>query len=135
MMMSSVGITSCDLKAQRFLHGHPSIAMALPEPGTVWEFADHEEITHRAVHILSKANAIKRAGVRRPGGNEAGKIIQWETTQDAHAFIRDEIADRQLTPCGHSGVRCLEAGEVYSCGRDDCDETFGREAAKEVLEG
>lgn len=58
----------------------------------------------------------------------------WGTSPTVYRWIQNNI-DTETTPCGCStGIRTVEAGELYTCKADDCDETFDRETALEVVE-
>jgi len=65
-----------------------------------------------------------------------GRGALWGADANCHAWI-DANIDTTTTPCGRStGVRTIEAGEVFSCTAADavCDCRFDRATAEEVLE-
>jgi hypothetical protein len=122
-------------KTQSFLQANPQIALALPAPEETWFKRDVDPITHRAIHILSRNGAIERDAIEFRDDQGNSKIIRWRTTTRVHEFVSEHVSEPSLTPCGHTGVQCLVAGETYTCSDKRCEATFGPAVAREVLDG
>lgn len=130
------GDPSINRQGRSYLLAHPQVAAALPTPDEVWAFRDIDALDRSALQALrSKDGVLVQAGTRIPATGSNDPVIEWRVSRSAHAFIERCVETPSRTPCGHTGVRCLAAGETYTCHRDDCDATFGRAAAQEVLEG
>jgi hypothetical protein len=109
------------------LNSYPEAALQLPPAGETWT-RDDIDVPRGALKRFSQAGVIEKAG--RDDHNR----YRWRTVVGVVEWVEDHIAGRSYTPCGCStGIRTLEAGETYSCTNDDCDETFGRETAMEVM--
>jgi hypothetical protein len=108
------------------LLGRPDAALDLPAADDgAWYRADigldHSDLA-----------AFNRAGVIETVGGD-GNRNEWQTKQGVTEWVDDHIAGRTYTPCGcTTGIRTVEPG-TYTCRNDDCEETFGREAAEEVV--
>ena len=113
-----------------WIRNNIEIVARLPEPGETWEINDVECLNSSLITKMRLQNVIESRGwiddKRRDAHN-------WETNEDAWEFAQHFIEHSSFTPCGHTGIRCIESGELYECTFDDCDETFGREVAEEVL--
>jgi hypothetical protein len=126
---------SISRKARAYLKANPQVALALPAPEETWFFRELDSLTHRDIHTLSNCNVVERDSIEFRDHQGNSKIIRWRVVPAAYDFIERRVSAPSLTPCGHRGVRCLDAGERYTCTDDSCEATFGRETAREVLEG
>jgi hypothetical protein len=108
------------------LMGRPDAALKLPPASDgAWLRADIG-IEQSALSAFHQAGAIEAVG-------SDGNRNRWQTKQGVAEWVEDKIAGRTTTPCGCStGIRTIEPG-TYTCRNDDCDETFGRETAEEVV--
>ena len=73
------------------------------------------------------------AGIlEKRGRDDEGRRL-WGVPPRVDRWIAENI-DIETTPCeSATGVRCVEAGETFTCTDDDCDCRFGRETAAEVV--
>lgn len=110
------------------VRSHRAAAVRLPEPSREWECADVDDVLAEKVNLFSRRDIIKI--VKR----DSVRGYVWRTRPEAYAQVERVRAEEKLTPCGHAGVRNLGDGE-FTCTTDACEETFGREAAEEVLGG
>lgn len=108
------------------------VALALPAPDAEWTVRDVPEIDHTVTNRLHKNGAIERVGRTRQTNDRTTATI-WQTDAATHAWVHEHIERTHETPCGNSGVRCIDPGETFSCTDDDCDCRFGRETALEVM--
>jgi len=111
---------------------HPSAALELPEPDQTIrrsELLEQPHWNHSLASIATTHGILKKEVHRKTTGH------LWSVDADVYAWVVDTIDPPDLTPCGHQGVRCVEAGETYTCSLPDteCDEQFGREAAEAVI--
>lgn len=61
------------------------------------------------------------------------KIINtYRTRRDVYEYITG-LPEPDTLPCGHTGIRCIEAGITYSCTDPDCEARFSRETAEAVI--
>lgn len=121
-----------EASARGFLKSHRVVAHALPEPEVEWTVNDVPAAVGDVIHRLAHDNIVENAGWEHDH-NKARERNVWRTSPVAAHWIDEHVEDRRMTPCGHSGVRCIEAGETYTCLEESCEETFDREAAEEVL--
>lgn len=108
------------------------VALALPEPDTEWTVREVPEIDHTVTNRLNKNGAIERVG-RTPQCKDRTSVTIWTTDSGTYEWVQEHIERTNETPCGNSGVRCIEAGETFSCTDADCDCRFGPDTAREVM--
>ena len=76
---------------------------------------------------------FRSAGILEKRGRDDEDRRLWGVPPRVDRWIRENV-DTETTPCGNAtGVRCVEAGETYTCTDDECDCRFGRETAAEVV--
>lgn len=116
-----------------FLRTHRELALALPHHEETWT---KEEAPDLVGGRFRKLIALKLIVPAERTYNHEGNWHQthWRTRREVVEWVAANV-DRSRAPCGHGGVRCIEAGETYTCLRDDCAATFGRGVAEEVLTG
>lgn len=108
---------------------HIELVTAVPEPGERWEIHD-TEFSSPEITRLQSYGIIQKQGYIDDTTREA---CWWRTDPQAYEYAHDYLNRISKTPCGHTGVRTLEAGETYTCCYDACNETFGRDAAEAVI--
>jgi hypothetical protein len=103
------------------------------------EAVTHATLRERIGHAtLSKFNAAgvvtkARSLADDPEYESDGHL--WTVPAGVAAWIEQNV-DSTMTPCGCStGIRTVTAGETYTCRNDECNETFDRETALEVVNG
>ena len=123
-------------EARNYLLSHQPVALSLPDPDEDVSFETLiSEIGRSAAFRLQTLEIIEK--VRFVGDDEAfdHEGYLWRTSPAAARWIDCVISeDVVTTPCGCStGVRCVEAGEVFTCTSEACDCRFDRETALEVV--
>lgn len=113
--------------AHTWLRYNRSIALALPAPSEEWTLAD-VNYSQATLRTLSEKGHIQRTGTVDSGGAHV-----WRTDSATYAYVEKHLERNYETPCGNSGVRCIDAGETYTCTADDCDCRFDRETAEQVM--
>lgn len=115
------------------LRTHKAAAFKLPEPDDGIRLEElRDRIGHALVYRFREWDIIQRGDPL--GDDDEYEGHWWYTNRTAYAYLHENYDEPTLTPCGCSnGVRCVTAGEVYTCQNDNCDETFGRETAEEVV--
>ena len=124
-------------EARNYLRSHRPVALALPEPETKVSFtALSEEIGRPAACKLAAVNVIEKVRFVRDDSDYDHEGHLWRMSPAAARWIDRVISeDVVTTPCGCStGVRNLGDGE-FTCTDEDCSSRFGRETAREVLDG
>ena len=117
---------------------YPDDALRLHEAGVTTEDewttnADDEhdtvELSMGALSVFEQSGAIEKISHR---GYHTGNT--WRICDGVRDLIEEDVVPRSRTPCGCStGVITVEAGELYTCKNPDCDRTFDRETALEVV--
>ena len=81
----------------------------------------------------SQFNVFREAGIlEKRGRDDEGRRL-WGVPPRVDRWIAENI-DIETTPCANAtGVRCVEAGELFTCTDDECDCRFDRETAAEVV--
>jgi hypothetical protein len=114
-----------DGQQANILRTHLKAAKALPAPDIdPWLRKDAPP------EVARWLNKFLEAGIVSPVDEsfiDGTYLNRYRVDERCHRYA--EELDAAETPCGHSGARCLVAGERYTCIRDYCDETFDRETA------
>ena len=76
---------------------------------------------------------FREAGIlEKRGRDDEGRRL-WGVPPRVDRWIAENI-DIETTPCANAtGVRCVEAGETFTCTDGECDCRFDRETAAEVV--
>ena len=75
---------------------------------------------------------FREVGILEKRGRDDEDRRLWGVPPRVDRWIRENV-DIETTPCeSATGVRCVEAGEVFTCTDEACDCRFGRETALEV---
>ena len=121
-------------KVRQTLRSSPAAALELPDPDETFSRQELLQRPHwtESLCSIATANDILVIDEYHVNGSHS-----WSVNDDVYAWVVDTIDPPTLTPCGHQGIRCVEAGETYTCSLPDaeCDERFGREAAEAVISG
>lgn len=112
----------------QILRSNQYAAKQLPQPGEAWDTSSVPDELGAAIKRFAASDAIQCVGRVE---ERASNMRRYETTPAAYRIAQD--LDLTTASCGHTGVQTIEAGEVYTCGHEDCDNTFGRDVAEEVL--
>ena len=117
------------------LQSRRQAAIRLPPHGQRWRAGDIEGLDPRSVISLH------RSGVVNCVERNYGCVNVWETAPGVYGWVTKHFARRPTCPgtedtrCLETGVRCISAGETYSCTDPDCEATFGPETAKRLMNG
>ena len=108
------------------LQSYQAAAAQLPHPSEEWQIGD---VGDELASLLRRfaARGIIHVAVGDPEGAN-----HWQTDPKVWQYVSDIKGGENWTPCGHKGVRNLGDDE-FTCCNDDCDRTFGREIAEEVV--
>jgi hypothetical protein len=123
---------------QQGLRARRESALALPAPGDDWALAD-VAVDHADLLVLKQCGAVRQAGVETVpvgDGSDTSPHYRWETVPELYAWIRDNLTSESECPapgCHSTGVRNPRGTEGYTCRNDECDVTFDRETAEELL--
>ena len=124
-------------EARKYLRSHRPVALALPDPDEDVSFeALISEIGRSAAFRLQALEIIEKVRFVRDDSDYDHEGHLWRTSPAAVRWI-DRVIDEDVvtTPCGCStGIKNLGDGE-YTCTDEDCSSRFGRETAREVLDG
>lgn len=116
-----------------FLRTHRELALELPHHEETWTKEEAPPLVDARFRKLIADRIIVPADCQYK--SEANWYqTHWRTRREVVEWVAKNV-DRSRAPCGHGGVRCIEAGETYTCLHDDCAATFGRDVAEEVLTG
>jgi len=115
--------SSMQNSAHRILKSHREYASRLPPTTETWAVSevgipDNVMTKFRQYGIVHQVGTVGTSG-------EARYLYR---SRPAALALVDGLSE-PATPCGHCGIHCIESGEVYTCGFDECDEEFGRDAA------
>lgn len=110
-----------------FLQLHPDAAHELPEPDENWQWKD-VDIEDSLLAQFSARDIIQKE-------NRTWQCWTWTTPRHVHEYIQSQIQIPDITTaeCGHTGIHNL-GDDRYTCANEDCEETFGRETAREVIQ-
>ena len=117
------------------LEGRRQAALALPPHGETWTTADVELLDSGAVKSFHVGGVIARVERQYDGANV------WETEPGIHEWVHEHFDSAATCPgtdtrsCPATGIRCLEAGECYTCTDPDCEARFGPATARRLLNG
>lgn len=106
-------------------------ALALPAPERTWTI-DDVPFDHTVANKLHRDGAIEHVG-HRTREDPRTTVYEWETDPETYAWVQTHIDRPHETPCGNSGVHCIQAGRVFTCTDDECDCRFGPERARQVM--
>lgn len=123
-------------RACNLLRSNPDVAYQLPAPDERVLWRDLKaDFGHAMVSKLIAAGAIVKAGQVAYDDDADSDGHWWRTHDDVYSWVLDVLDHPEMKPCGclGGGIRCVVSGELYECTNDDCDGTFGREAAEEVV--
>lgn len=112
----------------RIIDSHKNAAKELLDAGDEFVFAelgDAAQANFRLFHANHCFNCVGPAE-----GDTSAK--RWRLKTHVREYIRERVDGLRTAPCGHTGVSNLGDGE-YGCGFEGCDETFGRDVAREVI--
>jgi len=115
--------SSMQNSAHRILKSHREYAERLPPATETWAVAE----VGIPDNVMTK---FRQYGIVRQVGTvgESGEARYLYRSRPAALALVDGLSEPE-TPCGHPGIHCIESGETYTCGFDECDEEFGREVA------
>lgn len=123
-----------DKTVVNLLRHHKPAAFALPAPDERVRLVELKDAIGHATLYRFRAHGIVECGDRLDADVEY-EGHWWRTNPTVYEYLHENYDEPTLTPCGCSnGIQCVEAGEVYTCQNDDCEETFDRETALEVVE-
>jgi hypothetical protein len=108
----------------------------LPDPDETCTLAELiDRIGYSTCYRFRAAGVIeKRRDVQFDSDYDTSGYL-WSVPEHVHKWAREHTDVENLTPCGSAtGIRCVEAGEVYTCTADHCDCEMTREEALEVVE-
>lgn len=108
------------------LRSYQAAAVALPHPDETWEAREVDDELTRQLKRFNARGIIEIAERSRP------HRYKWQTKRSVWPVVQQFRDQGNWTPCGHKGIRNLGDGE-FSCCNDNCEETFGRETAEEVV--
>lgn len=129
--MSTQDRSGPDQSLTLWLRYNRIVAVALPAPDQEWTVRD-VPFDHSTINRLHRDAAIERVRrTREPG--DCSTVSVWRTAPGVYEHIQQRIDRPHETPCGNSGVHCIERGETYTCTDDDCDCRFGPETARAVM--
>jgi hypothetical protein len=117
------------------LEGRRQAALALPPHGETWTTADVDPLDSGAVKSFHVGGVIARVERQYDGANV------WETEPGIHEWVHEHFHSDATCPgtdtrsCPATGIRCLEAGECYTCTDPNCEARFGPTTARRLLNG
>lgn len=115
-----------------YLRSHRRAALALLDMGDQFTRGQSPPVVARNLRWFA-AHGVVEAVDRTKTASGSYRVV-WSVPEGVAAWIDRSIEREAETPCGHSGVRCLVAGERYTCTEDGCTKTFGAETAREVIQ-
>lgn len=124
------------VSATTFLQNNPDIAFNIPDAGQPWR-VERLPIAHRGLMELKQRGLIRRGPRQATGDGDSSHTYRIWWTKPATARAIAALDEPPTCPegCYATGVRCLEAGELYTCLTDDCGCRFGRDRAQAILAG
>jgi hypothetical protein len=118
-----------DHGAHALLRCRREAARALPAPEETWMLADVDEAVRETVPKFLDRGIIYVIDETTVRDHDSINVYRTSAAAAAHV---DQL-DQPATPCDHTGVTTIVAGETFSCGRDGCQARFGPETAREEL--
>jgi len=113
--------------AHRILKSHREYAERLPPATETWAVSE-VGIPDNVMTKFRHVGAVRQVGTVGTSGEARYRY----RSEPAALALVDGLSE-PATPCGHCGIHCIESGELYTCGFDECDEEFGREVAWEEV--
>lgn len=128
-------VESISLEQYHTLQSRRESALALPPTGDVWEVHEIDGLETPTIC------AFHSAGVIICTERNVGGLNKWMTAPSIYPWITEHLTGHSTCPgadgadCQDTGIRCLEAGERYTCTDPDCEARFGAAAAREIMTG
>ena len=138
--------TVSDQFSKSWVRKHVDLVLELPEPGQKYRAeavvrepekfpAVRNDIPLHFRHTLNKLdeNHVMRQQEWYYNKEESNGYYLWETDRESYELAKKVRKGQETYPCGHSsGFRTIEAGEVFECKYEFCDERFGPEEVRRV---
>lgn len=122
-----------DYDVRHYLRQRPRLAQRLPDRSQTWTVHEVDGLTSSLVGTLRMNDIVEHVERVQRGGESDKECWTWRTTAAAQR-VCDALAAKPTAPCGDTGVRCVEAGAVYSCTAPECDCRFDRARAVEIAD-
>jgi hypothetical protein len=112
--------------ASTTIRAHLVAALALPAPDETWHYRDVDDLDMPALRKLRRCGAVE---VVQPATDHEQTL--YRTREPAFQYLQE--FDPTPGPCRHRGVRCLEAGDLYTCTAEGCGVRFDAATAREII--
>lgn len=112
------------------ISSHYNVLVGLLDLEAPWRAIDTNVPSNAQLGKYRREDIIEEVSVEYEGGD----MYRYYEIADPARDVLERMREGVDTPCEHRGIRNLGDGE-YTCGAEFCDVRFGRDTAREAMEG